>query len=329
MNKMLGSVLSSIYRGALTVSQVSYRVVPLSIRKVGARVISVGNITWGGTGKTPLVVSLAREIAHAGKKVAVLTRGYGKDEALLLERKLKPIPVIVDPDRVAAGRRAVEEFQADLLLLDDGYQQWRVKKDLEILMVDASAPFGNGRLIPRGTLREPMGEAARADVIVVTKTEDSEQIPHLESRIREFNSKAPIFFSRHRPSRLTCWPTGEDISLECLKNEKVCTLAGIADPRQFESTVRRLSAWIVLKYRVRDHHSYTAGELIRLFTRCQRNGIRRIVTTEKDAVRIPRMLLDATGSDFKGLELWVLEIRLEFLSDESIFLHRIDSLFSR
>ncbi len=324
------ALLSVGYRFLLAGIAWLYRRNFLKTHRLPVPVISVGNLTWGGTGKTPFVMQLAKVFQQRGRTPAVLTRGYGKDEAQLLTERLTPIPVLIEPDRVVSGKRAVREFGADLLLLDDGYQQWRLKKNLEILLVDATAPFGNGHLLPWGTLREPQTAARRADLIVVTKSElNPHGLKQVEEQLRSVNETAPIFFARYKPVGLWRWPSGKEIPLEKMQGQGICSLAGIARPESFEATLKSLGARVALKYRVGDHHAYTTGEMIRLFTRCQKNEIRRIVTTAKDAVRIPKLLVETVGPDLKGLELLVLEVVLEFEPDEGELLHRIDTLLSR
>ena len=338
------------YRIGLWGVQASYRSGLRKVHRLPVKVVSVGNLTWGGTGKTPLVIQLAKGLKAKGYSPAVLTRGYGWDEAKLLADRLSPIPVVVGPDRVASGRRAARDLGADLLLLDDGYQQWRLKKDLEILTVDAGAPFGNGHLIPRGSLREPIPCAARADLIVVTRADlNPGEVKDLKERIRKVSPKAPIFLARYQPTRITKWPSGQELPWSRLQGEPICTLAGIADPKQFETTVERLGAEIGLKIRVQDHHPYSIHEMVRIFARCQQHRIRRIVTTAKDAVRIPggvgERLGDGLRSGVAGLgagvagpeagvaglrevELLVLDVSLAFEPDESELLHRIDSVLA-
>ena len=319
-----------LYRLGLNGIHLLYRTKVRRVHRLSVPVVSVGNLTWGGTGKTPLVLQLARRLKERGRLPAVLTRGYGQDEARLLTERLHPIPVLVGPDRVATGKRAIRDFGADLLLLDDGYQQWRLKKDLEILAIDATAPFGNGHLIPRGSLREPVHAASKADLIVVTKADQNpEGLKAVEGELRRLNSRAPIFFARYQPVKLTCWPSGEELPLRELKGKPLCTLAGIARPEAFEATVRAHGGKVAMKIRVKDHHPYTTGELLRIFSRCQRYGIQRIVTTTKDAIRIPKLFLETVGPDLKGMELLILEVELEFEPDEGELLHRIDSLLAR
>jgi len=327
---LLLAAVSLGYRVVLAAIGLAYRLKILKSHRLPVPVVSVGNLTWGGTGKTPFVMQLAKNLREQGRMPAVLIRGYGRDEARLLTDRLTPIPVLVNPDRVASGNRAVREFGANLLLLDDGYQQWRLQKDLEILLVHATAPFGNGHLLPWGNLREPRAAAARAGLIVVTKADlNPLGVREAEQHLRRFNKTAPIFFAQYKPAGLWGWPSGKAFSLEKINGQGICTLAGIAHPESFETLLESLGARIAMKVRVADHHPYTTGEMIRLFTRCQRHGIRRIVTTAKDAVRIPKLLTETAGPDLKGLELLVLEVLLEFKPDEGELFHRIDTLLSR
>ena len=318
-----------LYETGLKAVDLGFRWGLLKKHRLPAQVVSVGNLTWGGTGKTPLVIYLARALQEQGRRVAVLTRGYGGDESKLMAERLAPIPVLVDPDRVASGLKAVREHGADLLLLDDGYQQWRLRKDVEILAADSIAPFGNGHLIPRGTLREPPAAAVRADLIVLKNRSDAQQADRAKGQLQRVNPAAPVFLMNYETDGLWRWPDKKQVSPSSLKGKKVCTLAGIADPKQFEAAVRELGAEVSLKYHVRDHHAYTAGELIRLLSRCHRHKIRTVVTTAKDAVRIPRIFEETVGPDLRETEFWVLEIKPRFEPNESELLHRISTLLAR
>ena len=314
-----------LYRAGLRGIHWAFRRGILKKHRLRAGVVSVGNLTWGGTGKTPLVIHLARALERRGHRVAVLTRGYGGDESRLMAEQLAPIPVLVGSDRVLNGQRAIQEHGADLLLLDDGYQQWRLKKNVEILTADAAAPFGNGHLIPRGTLREPPEAAARADLIVVKGPRSDPAV----ARIKRLNARAPLFFMSYEPKELWRWPGREEVAFSSLKGKRVCTLAGIADPAQFEAGVEAMGAQPALRYRVRDHHSYTAGELIRMLTRCRRHGILKVITTAKDAVRIPKLFEETVGRNLKETEILVLEITPRFEPNEAELLHRIGTVLGR
>ena len=327
---MLLAAAEQVYRAGLWAVRQGYRRGFVRAHRMPVPLISVGNLTWGGTGKTPLVMHLARALEKKGHRLAVLTRGYGGDEAALMTQRLQPIPVIVGADRVRTGRRAIEEMGADLLLLDDGYQQWRLKKDVEILAMDSGAPFGNGHLIPKGILREPISAACRADLVVVKETGSDETARRsVRERIRELNAEAPIFFMNYQPQGFWRWPEHEAVPLQAVRGKRVCTLAGIGNPPSFEETVTSLGAEPALKVRFRDHHPYGTGEMMRLLSRCQRYGVRRIVTTAKDAIRLPKLLLKSVGPPLKGMDLLVLEIEPRFDPNESELLHRIDTLLAR
>ncbi len=326
---MLLSLGEEIYRLGLQAVGLAYRKGILKRHRLGVPVVSVGNLTWGGTGKTPLVIYLARAFEKMGRRVAVLTRGYGRDESALMTDRLHPIPVLVGPDRIQSGRRAVEELGADLLLLDDGYQQWRVIKDFEILAVDSSAPFGNGHLIPRGSLREPASAAARADLFVIKKGDaKAGGLAAVEDQLRQVNPQAPIFRMGLEPTGLWRWPSRRALPLDALKGRKLCTLAALAAPGPFESTVAALGGRAVLRFRFRDHHPYTVGELVKVMARCRQHDVRTLVTTAKDAIRIPKRLLEAVGTDLKGCDLLVLEVAPRFEPDEGELLHRIRSVLA-
>lgn len=322
-------MMEQLYRLGIAGIHAAYRRGLLRVHRLPAPVISVGNLTWGGTGKTPLVMHLARALEKRGRRAAVLTRGYGRDEAQFLTERLMPIPVLVDPDRVAAGNRAVQERGADVLLLDDGYQQWRLHKDLEILAVDGDAPFGNRRLIPRGNLREPVTEAARADWVVVKDSGlGAEGRKEVERQLRLYNAAAPILFMSYDPTKLWRWNSREWIPLQSLQGRRVCTLAGIGRPVSFEKVVGTLGAEVALRLRFRDHHAYTASELNQVLHRCRQLGVGALVTTAKDAVRLPKPLRKSVGQDPKEVEIWVLEITPVFEPDENELLHRIDSVLA-
>ncbi|MBI3323186.1 MAG: tetraacyldisaccharide 4'-kinase [Candidatus Omnitrophica bacterium] len=329
MPRFLASAGEGLYRAGWWGIQQGYSRRILRRHRLAASVVSVGNLTWGGTGKTPLVIFLAQALRRQGYRVAVLTRGYGGDEQQVLARRLSEIPVLVGPDRVASGARAIREAGADLLLLDDGYQQWRLEKDVEILAVDAAQPFGNGHLIPRGILREPLESAARADVVVLkTVGCTPDQVDRARGEVRARNGRAPVFLMGYRSAGLWSWPAEQPVPASHLKERKVCTLAAIGLPTGFESLVGQMGAQVKLRYRFRDHHAYAAGELLKAFVRCRRHGIGTIVTTGKDAARLPRMLPDALGAGLQGMELLVLEIAPVFDPHESELLHRIGSLLA-
>lgn len=294
----------------------------------GCPVISVGNLTVGGTGKTPVVEMLARELCAGGRNVAILSRGYKSvpkpflrrlgdkifknksvfaprivsdgqallldsrtagDEPFMLANNLRGVVVLVDRDRVKSACYAVERFGSNVLLLDDGLQYLRLKHSINLVLVDSQAPFGNRFLLPRGTLREPPDHLERATHILVTKCEKVND-EALLSEIRRYNRTAEIIQCSHHPLDLRNVLTGEKVSLDRLPGMKVGSICGIAVPESFEGALRQLGAELVVTSVFADHHRYRRKEVEGFVSRCHRRKLDAVVTTEKDAVRFPRIL---------------------------------------
>ncbi len=313
-------------------------------RTCGCLVISVGNLSVGGTGKTPVVEMLARALQAGGRRVAILSRGYKSvprplpvriwnkifkkqalfvprvvsdgqsllldsrtagDEPFMLANNLRGVVVLVDRDRLKSGLYAVRHFGVDTLLLDDGFQYVRMKRGIEVALVDRQAPFGNEFLLPRGTLREPPGNLRRATHIFITKCTGSSNDDLIE-RIRLYNRTADIIECAHRPMHLRDLITGEIKPLEFLKDLRVGSLCGIAMPESFESALRKLGAKIEIARSYTDHHRYTGKEIESFMRRCARRDIPAIITTEKDAVRIPRILDPEVPIYYLRVEIHIL-----------------------
>ncbi len=293
---------------------------------LGCLVISIGNLTVGGTGKTPVVEKFARALQAGGRRVAILSRGYksqpkptrrnwfdrifrkaddpprvvsdGKsllldsmtagDEPYMLARNLKDVIVLVDKNRVKCGSYAIDKWKVDTLLLDDGMQFLHLKHRLEIVLVDRQQPFGNEFLLPRGTLRERPKNLRRASYIFITKT-TGEPNDALIARIRQYNRTAEIIECAHRPLYLQNIYTGERLSLDRLRGAFVGSICAIAVPESFEGALKNLGANVNLALRYIDHHYFTANEIRSFIKRCIRRDLSMIVTTEKDAVRMPQL----------------------------------------
>ncbi len=293
--------------------------------RLGLLVVSVGNITVGGTGKTPVVELLARTLTQRGRKVAILTRGYKSadldkpqewkdkdgnpvenlpkiasdgvtrylsplysgDEPFMLAKNLDGVAVLVDKNRIKSGIFAIEQLGCDTLLLDDGMQYLKLGHELDIVLVDCGAPFGTGSMLPRGTLREPKSSLARASYIVLTKCGGNPQ-DELIAKIRKYNRVAEIIVSDHGPKYLENVFTGERLPLEALQGKWVACLSGIARPESFENSLRRLGANVEICKRFPDHHWFDQEELLQFYDRCADRAMDMIVTTEKDAVRLER-----------------------------------------
>jgi tetraacyldisaccharide 4'-kinase len=323
-------LLSWFYQWALMVRLFLYRLGIFKREKLSCAVISIGNITVGGTGKTPLVQSLAQFLVEKGKKPVILSRGYkgrGKqriqvlsgrgdtlprweetgDEPYLLAKKLMTVPVIVGKDRVYSGKYALRLFSPDVLLLDDGFQHFRLKRDIDIVVIDAQNGFGNGHVLPRGPLREPLRGLGRADLILLNKVTDSGDCYRLEREIRRRNATAPIFFSHYKAVGVSSLKEGEGYPPEFLKGRKVMALSGIANPRYFHFLLIQLGAEIVSELSFPDHHHYAPQDLIPIKEKSL--GSELIITTEKDGVKLKE-------KTFENLPLFVLEVALQVTREE-------------
>ena len=314
-------ILSLIYASIVRILVFYYRI---RRYRLNCKVISIGNITLGGTGKTPFVQMLARELQEKGHRIAILTRGYkGGDEACLLGENLPDIPILVGRNRVRNARRAKEKYNVDTIILDDGFQHWRLFRDLDIVLIDTKNPFGNNHLIPRGILREPVNSLKRADIIVLTKIDlKEENIPLILERIKESNPKAKIFKAIYQPENFIDVSKGR-YPLPFIKDKPICLLCGIADPDSFESTLNNLRAKIILKFIFPDHYEYKKKDVDKIINSCLEKSIEIIVTTEKDNIRLERF-----HEKLKSY-LFILRSKMKIADEEDEFFKRTDSIYYR
>ncbi len=318
---------------------------------LGVQVITVGNLTVGGTGKTPVVEKFARVLTDQGRKVAILSRGYrskppplahrwknklllqeevvpprvvsdGKnlllnsddagDEPYMLASNLKDVVVLTDKDRVKSGRYAIEQFGCDTLLLDDGFQYWKLAgRRHDIVLVDAQQPFGNEHLLPRGTLREPPEHIRRADTIFITKSDGD--TAGLRARIRKHNLNAGIIECIHWPLYFQdVFNPDQREQIGWLKGKKVATLSGIAQPESFEQSLVKQGAELVYAKRFADHHRFNQQEILNTINRAKKRRAEVILTTQKDAVRFPKL-------DRRDLPIYYMRVEIKILSGAKDF----------
>ncbi len=292
--------LSLIYRGVSSFHRYLYTSGVLTTRRLPRPVVSVGNLTTGGGGKTPLIMWLADKLMASGVKVAVLSRGYGRihgglriveerdtwedvgDEPVLMASKIKGATVAVAKDRFLAGTKILEIRDVDLFLLDDGFQHFSLDRDLDIVVVDGQRRFGNGRLLPAGILREPVSRLKDADLIVVTKTQQAD--PEFEGFLKRY-STAPVFWADYRPMGLSSVDSSQPTSSGGRSEGPFVAFCGIAGPDGFRATLARAGIEVMELLTFPDHHPYTASDINRIKETADRTAAVGLVTTEKDAAR--------------------------------------------
>lgn len=260
-----------------------------------AIVISVGNLTTGGTGKTPIVCFLAQWLRRRGLRVAIVSRGYGRgdadlnDEALELHDRLPDVPHVQDPDRVEAARVAVEELESQVILMDDGFQHRRLERDLDIVVIDATCPFGYDHLLPRGLLREPIASLGRANLVMLTRCGlvDGASLEAIENRVRDVNSRVPLVRCDHRPASLREFPDRE-LPLESLHASSVAVVSAIGNPSAFEKTVESCGAVVVASRQLGDHDPYDRDtvQALREWIESIDDPIDQVICTHKDLVKL-------------------------------------------
>lgn len=319
---------------------------------LGCLVVSIGNVSCGGTGKTPVVEVFAKTLSAKGRKVAILSRGYRSkkhsawykfrhmfdqqkleippkivsdgtnllldsmyagDEPYMLASNLKDVAVLVDKDRVKSGLFAIKNYGTDVLILDDGFQYLMLKPHINIVLVDSTDPFGNGHVLPRGILREPIKNIRRADYIFLSKSDGSPRLRHLKAFLRKHNRRAEIIECCHQPKYIEhVFNRGDQAPLESLKGAKVAAISAIAVPASFERFLTSLGAELVLTRSFADHHRYSQQEIIDFINDAKKAGAELIMTTEKDAVRIPKL-------DRQDIPLYFLRVEINILSGRESF----------
>jgi tetraacyldisaccharide 4'-kinase len=325
--RFLMRALSGVFRVLVQLRLWRYRNGWKPQAHLGCQVVAVGNITVGGTGKTPVVELLAASLRDRGRRVAILSRGYKSrrldkpqnwvdaggnkvpseqmprvvstgrallldsrhagDEPFMLARNLDDVAVVVDKNRVKSGRFAIRHLEADTLLLDDGMQYLDLAHSIDVVLVDSGSPFGTEALLPRGTLREPPKNLRRASYILITKCDGSPN-DELIARLRRYNKTAEIIECTHGPIHLENVFTRERQPLSALEGKWVGAISAIAVPEAFERSLENLGARVEIRRRFADHFRFSRREVDKFMQRCVERDMEWIVTTEKDAVRFPR-----------------------------------------
>jgi tetraacyldisaccharide 4'-kinase len=329
--RLLG-VVARGYRGLLGMRELLYSSGVLRSRALDRPVVSVGNLTVGGTGKTPAVELAVRTLWDLGHRPAVLSRGYGRrsrgvqvvadaasirldaeeggDEPFLLARRLPGVPVVVGANRSEAAALAIARFGVSALVLDDGFQHRTLRKDLEIVMARAASPWGNGRLLPGGPLREPLAALRRADLVVATGVARAGDAQAVAADVARWAPGVPVLAAAHVPTE--CWESGtmRPVPLGSLRGARALAFAGIGSPRGFRRTLEDLGVRVEAFAGFGDHHWYSREELAALQERAAARGADGLITTEKDWVRLRRL-------PARGRPVWVVGVRLVLVSGEA------------
>jgi tetraacyldisaccharide 4'-kinase len=301
--------LSALYKAVTQTRLAAYSRGLLPVTKLPAPVISIGNLTTGGTGKTPLVEWVCRTLARKQRKVCILTRGYGRpnpgsrvivsdgsnvlttaaeagDEPFLLAQNLKGFAAVIsDQNRIDAGKWAIENLGAEVFVLDDGFQHLALARDLNILTVDATNPWGGGKLLPAGRLREPRSGLARADCVVVTRADQSDELLSLQAEIQRFIGSRPVFMSEMIVKGISRMNSERLEELSSLP-QPAAAFCAVGNPESFFELLRRGGVDPILTRAFRDHHHYTMGDFDSLIQESKKAGAQSIITTAKDAVKL-------------------------------------------
>ena len=328
------SALSVGYRAALRIRDLAYRGGLLRTERLPCAVVSVGNLTLGGSGKTPTVELVVCTLRDLGAVPAVVSRGYGRvsrgvrvvadregiradvrtagDEPRLLAERLPGVVVVVGENRYEAGRVAVEQHGATALVLDDGFQHRTLAKDLEILVVQARAPWGNARVFPRGMLREPLAALVRAHAVVVTNPTDAARVDAVATTVRRFNPTAPVLAASYHYRDAIETGSGRRAPVTELSGRRLMAFAGLGSPRGFADTLDAVGVQRAGLVEFPDHHWFTASDLRELAHDARAAGAEGLITTEKDWIRLRDL-------PPLPLPLWVLPVRLALESGHEVW----------
>ena len=327
------TLCSYLFKAVVVLRGFLYRKGIFKSHRLSCKVISIGNITVGGTGKTPATYLLARYLKDAGCKIAVLSRGYrakggteplivsdGKhviagpeiagDEAVMLAQKLADVPLLAGKNRFLLGQRAIHDFSAQVVILDDGFQHYPLQRDLDIVLINTRNPFGSGFLLPRGTLREPLSALSRAPLIILTKAEETTEVEKLKEVIKMHSPYAHIFTASLRARALRRFIDDAMLPFEAVRGRQAVALCSIGDPESFFSMLENLGCRIVKKIAFTDHHWYNSDDYT-VINACGQ-GADFIVTTEKDVVKLDKNMIDSK-------KLFILETEMRIDREDEFF----------
>jgi len=293
-------------------------------------VISIGNLTVGGSGKTPLVVWLARKLQDKGFKSIILIRGYmpkkskHSDEVDMLNEQIPFIPVLAGSDRIKSIKEVEGNLPVDVYICDDAFQHWPLYRDLNIVTIDAANPFGNGYLLPAGILREGKSALKRADVFILTKTQGGSNTDNLVSLLKKINPRALIMESRYKSACCVELFDGVVFDENFLKEKRIAGFCAIGDPVSFQSSLKNSGAELLKTFVYMDHHLYRKKDIEVMVAFCRAQGITVMVTTHKDAVKLRKF-----KDFFSGIQLTYIPIQLEVTKGADEFFEKIISICTR
>jgi tetraacyldisaccharide 4'-kinase len=342
------SMVSIVYGGAVKLRRTFYKKAIFKSKRLSCSIISIGNITVGGTGKTPMTIYVAKVVKQLGYNVAVISRGYkgkaekiggivsdGKvllmtpenagDEPYMMAKRLKDVPVIVGKNRFKAGRLAISKFEPDVIVLDDGFQHLKLQRDLDLVLLDYRKPFGSGHLLPRGIMREPASALLNANAIILTRSAavDENEMSSSLKKLRFYERNKPIYHTFHHPFVYNIINREKKIfeknikeilrqNSECIKGRTVFAFSGLADNHDFQQTVKSLSCNLSGYLEFPDHHLYSEKDLKDISAAAKRSMSECLITTEKDYVRMAHKI------DWPG-DLFVIGIEIDFGEDKKRF----------
>jgi len=325
------AVLAGLYRVGLAAANVRWRF-PSAVHRAPCPVISVGNLTVGGTGKTPMVAYLAGMLVAEGYRPLIVSRGYGaepgspNEEAGELGRRCPDVPQVQFPDRLRAIQEWTAQHPCDVAILDDGFQHRRLDRDLDIVLLDALRPFGYGHVLPRGLLREPPSALARADMVVITRAAliEADALARLKAVVgRLVAAETPVLVADHRPAEVA-FADGSCQPANWLCERPVAAVCAIANPEAFEQTLDSIGAQVVRFDAFRDHYAYTAADLARLGAGATAAGANVLVTTGKDFVKWRPLLTH--DREAVPVPCAALEVAMHFTEGEAVLHDRVRRL---